>query len=138
MEQQEKENKVNTAISEEPDDWTAAECSEDAPSEKEEQPSPEPDASAENRGRLILAGLVATAILSCIAVLVAGTIQLTSRWLIVCPTDLPVNDPAPILWDQMVSGKAASASLGVTEKLAFEVRFKGSLPEEKTGDRGRR
>jgi len=53
----------------------------------------------ETRGRMIRAGLIATVILSGIAVLVAGIFQLTSRWLIPCPTDLPVNDPAPILWN---------------------------------------
>jgi hypothetical protein len=138
MEQQDKERTLTTAISDEPGAEASTVGSEDTSAEKEEEQGPKINSSAENRGRLILAGLVATAILSGIAVLVAGAIQLSSKWLIVCPTDLPVNDPAPILWNQMTSGKSVSASLGVAERIAVQVRFKGSLPEEKTEGRGGR
>jgi len=87
---------------------------------------------AEKRGRLVTAGLVAAAILSAIAVLVAAVFQLTSRWLIVCPTDLPVNDPAPILWKEMISEKGNQASLGIPEKISQQVKFKNLQVEDKS------
>jgi hypothetical protein len=136
MEKQEKEKALTEEISEEPGDETAALCSEEIPAENEEQEDSKIDSAAESGGRLMFAGLVATAILAGIAVLVAGTIQLTSKWLISCPTDLPVNDPAPILWNKMISDKASPALLGIPEGRAIEVRFKGFLPEEKPEGRG--
>ncbi|MEI7449809.1 MAG: hypothetical protein WCJ75_09300 [Desulfomonile sp.] len=88
------------------------------------------------RGRLITASLVATAILSVIALLVAGIFQLTARWMLVCPTDLPVNDPAPILWKDVVSEKVASRTLGVPEKLLTEVGLKVSGPKNSATEAG--
>jgi hypothetical protein len=72
--------------------------------------------------------LVATVILSGVAVLVAGIFQLTSRWLIPCPTDLPINDPAPILWTRLISDKVGPASLGLPKGVAVEVRLKSFAP----------
>jgi hypothetical protein len=78
------------------------------------------------RGRMMTAGIVATIILAAVAILVAGIFQLTSRWTMVCPRDLPVNDPAPILWQTVVAEKSKSASLGVPEKVLSEAAFRGT------------
>ncbi len=85
--------------------------------------------AADRRGRMIIAGLLATVVLAVIAILVAGIFQLTSRWLMVCPKDLPVNDPAPILWHEVVAQEPKPAKLGASEKVASEVVFK-SVSEE--------
>lgn len=79
---------------------------------------------AEKRGRLISAAVIATIILSVIAVSVFGIFQITSKMLIVCPQDLPVNDPAPVLWQDIVSDKTKIAKLGVSDKLS-SVYLKG-------------
>ena len=92
---------------------------------------PAGDPVTEKRGRMIMAGLVAAVILSLIAVVVAGIFQVTSRWLITCPTDLPVNDPAPILWQQLVSGTTASHPLGIAPSVESVTKFKGA--EEPAG-----
>lgn len=86
----------------------------------------EPKAShgADRRGRLVVAGLIATATVSIVALGVAGIVQLTSRWLTTCPTDLPVNDPAPILWKSVTADQIKPTPLGVPEKVAGEARFK--------------
>ncbi len=84
---------------------------------------------AERRGRMITAGLLATVILAVIAILVSGIFQLTSRWLMVCPMDLPVNDPAPILWQDVVAQEPKPAKLGAPEKLASQVLFKSGTGE---------
>jgi len=63
-------------------------------------------------------------IISVITLLVAAIFQLTSRWVIVCPSDLPVNDPAPILWKGMVSESVPPQPLGVPEKLTGEAGYK--------------
>lgn len=94
---------------------------------KDEKRSAPPNSLAEKRSRMIAAGVVLAVILSVIAVLVAGIFQLTSQWFIACPSDLPVNDPAPILWKKMESTKLGNQPLGVTEKLVSETRFK-ALP----------
>lgn len=76
------------------------------------------------RARMIIGGLMATVILAVIAILVSGIFQLTSRWLMVCPKDLAVNDPAPILWQDVVTERAKSAKLGVPEELVTQAAFK--------------
>lgn len=78
----------------------------------------------EKRGRLVTAGLIATVVVALVALAVAGLVQLTSKWLVVCPTDLPVNDPAPILWKTVVTDDVKAQALGVPEKLLGEARFK--------------
>ncbi|MCX5861502.1 MAG: hypothetical protein WCG29_00515 [Desulfomonile sp.] len=82
--------------------------------------------SADNdkRGRVVVAGLMATVILAVVALLVAGIFQLTTRWLIVCPKELPVNDPAPVLWKDVVSDKVSPKTLGVPGKLLTEAGLK--------------
>ncbi len=82
---------------------------------------------AEKRGRLISAAMIATIILSVIAVLVVGIFQITNKMLVVCPQDLPVNDPAPILWHDIVSDQVKVAKLGVPEKVS-DVYLKGMAP----------
>jgi hypothetical protein len=90
------------------------------------------------RGRMITAGLVTAVIVSLIAVLVAGMFQFGLKWLKLCPTDLPVNDPSPKLWQEMVSQKVTIQSLGVPEKLRVEAQFKKAVSEstDSGGDTG--
>ncbi len=79
---------------------------------------------AEKRGRMIASGMVVAVVVGVIAVAVAAIFQLTSTWLIKCPQDLSVNDPAPILWSDVVSAKSKEAPLGVPKKLAKESSLK--------------
>jgi Mg2+/citrate symporter len=88
------------------------------------------------RGRMITAGLVTAVIVSLIAVLVAGMFQFGFRWMMTCPTDLPVNDPSPKLWQEMVSQKVTIQSLGVPEMARAEVQFKKPAPVPKESDTG--
>jgi hypothetical protein len=97
--------------------------------EKPEERVAEPETEGQKRGRMMTAGLVATVVVSLVALLVAAIFQLTSRWLVTCPTDLPVNDPAPKLWQTMVSESATPFRLGVPEDILKEARFKGAGPE---------
>ncbi len=86
---------------------------------------------AEKRGRMVAAGAVTAVILSAIAVLVAGVFHLTSRWITYCPKDLPVNDPAPILWKDLTADKEAASPLGVPESLTAQTGLKVAVPEPK-------
>ena len=79
----------------------------------------------DKRGRLISAAVIATIILSFIAVSVFGIFQLTTRMMVVCPRDLPVNDPAPILWQDIVSDQVREARLGVPDKIT-DVYLRGT------------
>ncbi len=88
------------------------------------------------RGRMITAGLVTVVVVSLIAVVVAGIFQFSSKWLRACPTDLPVNDPSPKLWQEVVSQKIANQSLGVPEAIKAEAQFKKSAPGSKGPDAG--
>ncbi|MGO9566574.1 MAG: hypothetical protein ACLP5H_03435 [Desulfomonilaceae bacterium] len=88
------------------------------------------------RGRMITAGLVTAVIVALIAVLVAGMFQFGLRWLRPCPTDLPVNDPSPKLWQEMVSEKVTIQSLGVPETVRADVQFKKPVPVPKESDTG--
>jgi hypothetical protein len=88
------------------------------------------------RGRMITAGLVTAVIVSLIAVLVAGMFQFGLRWMRPCPTDLPVNDPSPKLWQEMVSQQVSIHSLGVPETVKAEAQFKKSSPVPKESDTG--
>ena len=88
------------------------------------------------RGRMITAGLVTAVIVSLIAVLVAGMFQFGLRWLRPCPTDLPVNDPSPKLWQEMVSEKVTIQSLGVPETVRADAQFKKPAPVPKESDTG--
>lgn len=99
------------------------------PPTEEEKPADEVKELAIRRGRIVATGLVTAVILSLIAVIVAGIFQITSRLLIPCPTDLPVNDPAPILWKNMTSRQVAAQPLGISDKISGEVKLKeASVP----------
>ena len=122
---------------EEKDIQTAVETSE-AEEEPQDQPidmavaeagpeHPENEVT-EKRGRLVAAGLIAAAVISVISVLVAGIFQLTIKWMTVCPTELPVNDPAKVLWQEVVSEMDMSKPLGVSGPLVAETKFKGYSP----------
>jgi hypothetical protein len=80
------------------------------------------------RGRMITAGLVTAVIVSLIAVLVAGMFQFGLWWLRPCPAELPVNDPSPKLWQEMVSQKVTIQGLGVPEKVRAETQLKKVAP----------
>jgi hypothetical protein len=95
---------------------------------EEEQPVQAQVSLNHKRGRMITAGLVTAVIVSLIAVLVAGMFQLGLWWLRPCPTELPVNDPSPKLWQEMVSQKVTIQNLGVPDTVRAEVQFKKSAP----------
>ncbi|MBI4963391.1 MAG: hypothetical protein HY913_08940 [Desulfomonile tiedjei] len=114
-----------TATEEEP----AAEPLELESAEEAEKPPTTAESSVEKRGRMVVAGLVATVVVSFVALLVAAIFQVTSRWLVPCPTDLPVNDPAPILWKAMLSEKVPPYQLGVSGEMLKDAGFKGEKPD---------
>jgi len=87
---------------------------------------------ARKRGRMVAAGLIASVILAVVAMTVAGIFQLTSGRLIKCPSDLPVNDPAPILWKDVESKEVKSTSLGVPEELLKHAGWRGSPAAKET------
>ncbi len=91
---------------------------------EDEKPVIEVNQLAARRGRMVATGLVTAVILSIIAVIVAGIFQFTSRLLMPCPTDLPVNDPAQILWQNVTSPQVTPQSLGISDKIAGEVKLK--------------
>ncbi|MGO9116338.1 MAG: hypothetical protein ACLQPD_01875 [Desulfomonilaceae bacterium] len=101
----------------------AAEQPEEPPTE-EEKSVDEVKELAARRGRTVATGLVTAVILSLIAVIVAGIFQITSRLLIPCPTDLPINDPAPILWKNMTSQQVTAQPLGISDKISGQVKLK--------------
>jgi hypothetical protein len=82
------------------------------------------DALKVKRGRLIAAGVVTTVLLSVLALVVVGIFQITMRWLTICPTDLPVNDPAPVLWQKVVQEQPFTAQTGVPENVKTQAGFK--------------
>lgn len=94
----------------------------------EEAAKTETDTCTETPCRIILTGVFTAAILAVIAVLVGGIFQITSSWLTACPHDLPVNDPAPVLWQHMTSSQPAPASTGVPAAIALQAQFKWGNP----------
>jgi hypothetical protein len=88
------------------------------------------------RGRMIAGGLVTAVVVTLVVVLVAGIFQLSSKWLRPCPAELPVNDPSPKLWQEMVSQKVTIQGLGVPETVRAEAQFKKSatVPKESGND----
>jgi hypothetical protein len=129
MAEEEKNSSQETEVTE-----TAAEASPEeqrtaAEPSSEKEPAKAAVSLNHKRGRMITAGLVTAVIVSLIAVLVAGMFQFGLKWLKMCPTDLPVNDPSPKLWQEMVSQKVTTQSLGVPEKLRMEAQFKKGAPE---------
>ncbi len=115
------EEVTETAPEEVPEVLAAASCQ----TEEQKTAADSPD---EKRRRLVVGGLVAATILSLVAVLVAGIFQLTARWLIQCPQDLPVNDPSPVLWSEMISDRAVTQPLGIQDKLVEMTKFKTDSP----------
>jgi hypothetical protein len=118
----------------------AADESEEPPTE--EKPAVQVEELAVRRGRMVATGLVTAVILSLIAVIVAGIFQVTSKLMTPCPTDLPVNDPAPILWNNMTSQQVTAQPLGISDKMSGEVKLKeASVPpaepksEDKSNDK---
>jgi hypothetical protein len=104
-------------------------------------PPPEHDNGLnQKRARIMAAGILTAVLLSVVAVLVAGIFAFTTRWMKVCPTDLPVNDPARQLSQQLAAEKAGSQSLGVSGKIAEETRLKGmgSAQSQGQADPGKR
>lgn len=78
----------------------------------EEVESQHRDEASVKRSRIITAALMATIIMTLIAVTVAGVFQLTASFMRICPAELPVNDPSPVLWNDITSDKPATAILG--------------------------
>jgi len=128
---QEQENKTKETEPEAAATETAPaiEAAAEEEAKEPEKPVVERDLAGQKRGRMVVAGLVATVVVSLIALLVAAIFQVTSRWLITCPTDLPVNDPAPILWKTMVSESATPFRLGVSGDILKDAGFKGDNPQ---------
>ncbi len=88
--------------------------------------------TVDKRSRLITSSIMAVIILSVISVVVFGIFQLTIKMRIVCPAEIPVNDPAPVLWQDIVSEQIRNAKLGVSDK-AQAVYLKGMpIAESKT------
>ena len=104
----------------------AADESEEPPTE-EEVPATSLSEIVVRRGRTVATGLVTAVILSLIVVIVAGIFQVTSKLMTPCPTDLPVNDPAPILWKNMTSQQVTAQPLGISERISGEVKLKEAL-----------
>ncbi len=88
------------------------------PSEVEPQVAPAPEqphqvnALAQKRGRMVAAGVLSAVILAVVAVVVAGIFGITSGWLKVCPTDLPVNDPARVSLHPVDHGEGRAPATG--------------------------
>ncbi|MGC8658253.1 MAG: hypothetical protein ACP5U1_04195 [Desulfomonilaceae bacterium] len=76
------------------------------------------------RGRLITSALLVAIVLTFISVLVAGIFKVTGELLRQCPRELHVNDPAPVLWNDITSVKTGSAGLGVPQELKKETMLK--------------
>jgi hypothetical protein len=93
----------------------------------EEATEKSPNALAEKRGRMVASGLIAAVVLSLIAVLVAGIFQFGSKFLAPCPADLPVNDPAPVLWKAMTDERVPQQSLGVGQSVSGQVKLKAPV-----------
>ncbi len=108
------------AIQEAPEDQVVEET--DAAGEPGERTG---NGLAEKRGRMIVAGMLAAIILSVVAVVVAGVFQLTAKGMVLCPKELSVNDPARVLWQEVVSQQGVSRPLGVPETLLGQTRLKG-------------
>jgi hypothetical protein len=125
-----KEDEKDTQVTEEAP--TVEETSEDQVvenAETAEVPQERPgNGLAEKRGRMIVAGMLVAIIVSVIVVVVAGVFQLTYRGMIVCPKELPVNDPAKVLWQEIVAQQDTRKSLGVPETLLSETKLKGPSP----------
>jgi hypothetical protein len=125
MEETEKDRSPDTEVLAEATEAQGTELIPEVKSEEKAGEAPhEGNALAEKRGRLVAGGIAATVVLSVVALLVFGIFQLTGWWRVVCPTDLPVNDPAPLLWKVVTSDQPGAHSLGVTGGIAEEAAYK--------------
>ncbi|GEM_PF-1990664 len=105
----------------------------------QEQETPEPDEEeseadngpAQKRGRMITAAVVVVVVLAFVVVVVAGIFQWQERGSIKSDADQGANDPAPILWKDIVSKKAVPAPLGVTKAASKQSYLKERSPESK-------
>lgn len=86
---------------------------------------------AEKRGRMVASAVVAAVALSVIAVVVAGIFHWTAGFIMICPRDLDVNDPAPVLWKELEAKSVKSQRLGVPKNLLSVARFKAAPGELK-------
>ncbi len=84
---------------------------------------------AEKRGRMIASAMLAAVVLSLIALVVAGIFNWTAAYLTICPKDLSVNDPAPVLWMELEAKSTKAQPLGVPKNLISTASFK-TLPGE--------
>ena len=127
MEEEIKEEAVDSTAEDAPGDLQSEPAESAAPAAA---PPEHNNGLAQKRGRIIIAGALTAVLLSVVAVAVAGIFGATSHWMKTCPTDLPVNDPARELSQQLEAEKNASQSLGVTGRIAEETRFKTAAPPQ--------
>ncbi len=101
--------------------------------------SEERTSRANMNGRRIALGLMGVVIICLIAVVVAGALHWSARYLNPCPADLQVNVPGPELWSKLESRRVGDQPLGVKEELVSATRFKGfdkTVPDKQPGTSG--
>ncbi len=94
------------------------------PDQEPKEPTDDPNELDAKRGRMVATGFITAVILSIVVVFVAGIFQISARLLAPSTVDLPINDPAPILWNSATAAQPSGQSLGVSEKIAPEVKLK--------------
>ncbi len=132
-EQNDKEKTTEVPETAETSELTSEKEPEAPVAEKEEAPPPT-NALAQKRGRMVMAGVLIAVISSIVVVLVAGIFQLTSKVFVICPQDLPINDPARILWQKLDSEKVGDQALGVTGNLADVTKLKQEVAPTATAE----
>jgi hypothetical protein len=131
MVEEEKSRSLEPEVAEVAAEDTSEQQQTTAEETQEQQQLQEAVSPAQKRGRMIAGGLVTAVVVSLIAVLVAGIFQFSSKWLRPCPTELPVNDPSPKLWQEMVAQKVTIQAIGVPERVRAETQLKKSAPVQK-------
>jgi hypothetical protein len=96
-----------------------------APEPKEEASPPAGDPPAAKRGRLIVAGLVAAAVVSVICAVVAGIFHLTNFLCLKWCDEKPTDAHAQLLWSKTVSEQIQPAGRAVPPGLANASVFRG-------------
>jgi hypothetical protein len=129
MVEQEKNGALRTEAPDDAELKSASPESEPPADQKPEEPA-HLNSLAQKRGRMVSAGVLTAVIVSAVAVVVAGIFGLTSTWLKVCPTELPVNDPARYLSDQLTKEQGGPQPLGISGKIAEQTRLKGLEPSQ--------
>ena len=105
----------------------------------EEQETPEPeekDSEADNgltkrRGRLITAVVIAVVVLSFVVVIITGIVQYLERGAAKGSEYQGTNDPAPMLWNDMVGKKDVPTPLGVPKSAGKQFYLKERSTEAK-------